>query len=260
MVYGKHLSDKYYEIKKNLINTNNSNEFDLVINCGEFKKNGEVCDGCFNTAIIKKMQEINSLKRIDFINYQLNKYDDKLDWLKRTLALINDNEEEFSDNSKIYLEYEKILRNGIYQLSDKKTETNTKTKSNNIEFINSERINQLKGIKNNNFDFCKLIKYCDEINFCYQNECYLAVAMLTRAKIDHIPPIFNVKNFTNVYGQNGTQSFKDNMSHLDKSLRKIADSYLHTHIRNKEILPNITQVNFSQNIDVLLEEICRKLK
>jgi len=50
------------------------------------------------------------------------------------------------------------------------------------------------------------------------------------------------------------------MRHLDKSLRKIADSYLHGHIRERESLPNKTQVNFSQDIDVLLAEICRRLK
>jgi len=50
------------------------------------------------------------------------------------------------------------------------------------------------------------------------------------------------------------------MTHLDKSSRKIADSYLHGQIRKKERLPNKTQVNFSQDIDVLLAEICRKIE
>lgn len=84
--------------------------------------------------------------------------------------------------------------------------------------------------------------------------------MLIRAIIDHVPPIFGATNFQNVYSQNGTKSFKQHMEHLDKSSRKIADSYLHGHIRNKESLPNNTQVNFSQDIDVLLAEICRILK
>jgi len=50
------------------------------------------------------------------------------------------------------------------------------------------------------------------------------------------------------------------MTHLDKSSRKIADAFLHTHIRNKEVLPNKTQVNFSRDLDVLLGEIVRILK
>lgn len=47
------------------------------------------------------------------------------------------------------------------------------------------------------------------------------------------------------------------MSRLENSSRKIADSYLHTKIRKKESLPNKTQVNFSNDIDVLLAEIIR---
>lgn len=50
------------------------------------------------------------------------------------------------------------------------------------------------------------------------------------------------------------------MIHLDKSLRKIADSFLHTQIRKKETIPNATQVDFRRDLDVLLGEIVRILK
>ncbi len=53
---------------------------------------------------------------------------------------------------------------------------------------------------------------------------------------------------------------KKSMLHLNNSLRSIADSYLHQQIRNKETLPNATQVSFQQDMDRLLEEIIRKLK
>ena len=49
------------------------------------------------------------------------------------------------------------------------------------------------------------------------------------------------------------------MIHLDTSSRKIANAHLHTQIRKKEILPNQTQVDFSNDIDVLLSEIVRIL-
>ena len=86
---------------------------------------------------------------------------------------------------------------------------NKKIKTNNGEFVNSARIEVLKKLTSSQFDFGKLIKYCEEINICYQNECYLAVVLLTRAVIDHIPPIFNAPNFENAYGHNGSRSFKD---------------------------------------------------
>jgi hypothetical protein len=50
------------------------------------------------------------------------------------------------------------------------------------------------------------------------------------------------------------------MNHLDSSARKIADQHLHAQVRNSEVLPNIVQVDFSNDLDVLLAEIVRVLK
>src|SRR5205823_11912271 len=103
----------------------------------------------------------------------------------------------------------------------------------------------------------KLVRMCEEINICFTGECYLAVAMLTRAILDHIPPVFGVDTFTKVANNYGTKSFKASMQTLDNSSRKIADEHLHSQIRKAEVLPNPTQVNFSQPLDVLLGEIVR---
>ncbi|MCO6149538.1 hypothetical protein [Flavobacterium sp. NRK1] len=126
-------------------------------------------------------------------------------------------------------------------------------------FVDPERIEQLKKINNLEFDLTKLVRKCIELNVAYSTKCYFSVGMLTRAIIDHVPPIFNKTTFTDVAGGHGSKSFKDSMIHLDKSSRKIADSFLHTHIRKKEILPTKTQVNFSSDLDVLLGEIIRVL-
>ncbi len=258
------ISNKYFDEKHYVTNNENADKFDIVVNenrCSSFKKTGELCDSCFNSAIIEKMQEFSALERLDFVNYQLNKYKDPLDWLNRTKALLYDNEDEFdSFNYKIYLEYQNIIDDGISQLSEPKQSKKERVNTDNGEFVNTERIEELRQLNSTKFDLKKLIRCCEEINICYENEAYLAVVMLTRALIDHIPPIFNAENFQNSYGQNGTKSFKEHMTHLDKSLRKIADSYLHSPIRKKESLPNKTQVNFSQDIDVLLAEICRRIE
>jgi Sec-independent protein translocase protein TatA len=85
--------------------------------------------------------------------------------------------------------------------------------------------------------------------------------MLVRALIDHIPPIFGCKKFSEVannYG-GGTKSFRKQMEHLDNSLRNIADAVLHEHVRKKESLPTHTQIDFRADIDVLLQEIVRVL-
>jgi hypothetical protein len=94
----------------------------------------------------------------------------------------------------------------------------------------------------------------------------LSVPIIGRAILDHVPPIFGFTTFdqvSNNYGGQGVKknkSFKGSMAQLNNSLRNIADNYLHQKIRNSEILPNKNQINFSQDLDVLLGEIVRILK
>ena len=49
------------------------------------------------------------------------------------------------------------------------------------------------------------------------------------------------------------------MRHLESSARRIGDAHLHNQIRHREALPSATQVNFSNDLDVLLSEIARIL-
>jgi hypothetical protein len=129
-------------------------------------------------------------------------------------------------------------------------------------YVDSARTKELHTIKADKFDLTKLIELCKELNKSYSNGSYLAVAMLVRAILDHVSPIFGCKSFAEVASNysGGSRSFKQSMENLDKSLRKIADAHLHTQIPKKEILPNKTQVNFSNDLDVLLSEIVRILK
>jgi hypothetical protein len=256
--------NKEYFIEKQYknIGENTISIFDVVINteqCGKYKKDGVLCNQCFNQALIEKMGSLSSLERLDFINHQINLYTDHIDYLRRLDALINDNEDEFgSFGYSTVLEFRKIIQAGIKQLNNNELEE--KPQAQNIEeFINGIRISELEKLKNINFDLSRLIQICKEINYCFKNGCYISVIMLSRAILDHVPPIFEQKDFNNVCGQYGSKSFKEHMTHLNSSLRKIADSYLHTHIRKKESIPTLTQVNFSQDMDVLLAEVIRKL-
>lgn len=136
-----------------------------------------------------------------------------------------------------------------------------KTKNNSHTYINLGRIRELKTIKNKDFDLAKLIRFCEEINISHTNSAYLSCGMLVRSVIDHVPPIFGAGTFSEVENNyKGSKSFKESMKHLNASSRKIADQYLHTQIRNKEVLPNETQTDFSNDMDVLLAEIYRILK
>ena len=130
-----------------------------------------------------------------------------------------------------------------------------------VPYVDKSRLLELKNIANRKFDMARLIKILEELNICHKNSCYISVITLTRALLDHVPPIFACKAFSEVANNyTGSKSFKESMMHLEKSSRKIADQYLHTQVRQSESLPNQTQVNFSNDIDVLLGEIVRVLK
>lgn len=73
--------------------------------------------------------------------------------------------------------------------------------------------------------------------------------------------LFSCKSFDEVANNYlGSKSFKSSMLNLNNSLRNIANSHLHQHIRQSEVLPAHSQVDFSADLDVLLAEVIRKLK
>jgi len=127
------------------------------------------------------------------------------------------------------------------------------------QFVSRSRIIELQALKSKEFDLSRLVRMCEELVDCAEHENAHAVIMLTRAILDHVPPIFGFKAFSRVANNYGDKSFKDAMSHLENGSRRIADLNLHTRIRTREALPNMTQVGFSGPLDLLLSEIVRKL-
>lgn len=126
-------------------------------------------------------------------------------------------------------------------------------------FVDNSRINELEELNNTlpEFDLSKIIQICCEMNSTYSTGSFYSLASLQRMLIDHIPPLFDSKNFSEVANNYGAKSFKKHMLHLDKSLRNISDSFLHQHVRKVEPLPNNVTINFSSAIDELLIEIIR---
>lgn len=132
-------------------------------------------------------------------------------------------------------------------------------KSAALTLIAEERIEQLRGIKCSQFDLKKLVRLCEEINTVYAAGCYFATAMLIRGVLDHVPPLFGLKTFNEVANNysGGGKSFKDHMEHLHNASRKVADSYLHVPVRQRETLPAPQDVNSGQDLAALLAEIVR---
>lgn len=107
----------------------------------------------------------------------------------------------------------------VYLSSTKKTASQIEVqplaeKYASVSYIDQTRMDQLSAINSQEYDLTRLIELCKELNICYANESYLAVAMLTRALLDHVPPIFGVSTFSEVANSyKGLRSFKDSILH-----------------------------------------------
>ena len=180
---------------------------------------------------------------------------------KRLSAYLSDNNSKkngkYTKNTSGY----RLVRRKYSEISSfvSQEPVKAKIKSGGARFVDVKRIDQLRSLSGS-WDTIKLVRFCEELNIAFDSGSFLSVTMLTRAIIDHVPPIFSKKNFSEVASNYGGNSFMQLMQNLDKSSRKIADTHLHTHIRTKETLPNSTQVDFSNALDVLLGEIFRILK
>jgi hypothetical protein len=132
---------------------------------------------------------------------------------------------------------------------------------NPFPYVDLGQVAELKSIASSKFDLSRLVRMCEELNIAHTNECQMSIAMLVRAIVDHVPPIFEQQSFAHVANNYaGAKSFKGSMQHLDASLRNIADAHLHVYVRPREVLPTFTQVDFRADLDVLLAEVIRLLK
>lgn len=150
-----------------------------------------------------------------------------------------------------------ILQKNPYLIDER-----IRLRNQNIYFIDLIRIQELRAISAKKFDLSKLVRLCEELNNNSTMNNNFSSTLLVRAIIDHIPPIFDFSNFSqfaNNYSS-GTKSFKKSMLNLDISLRNIADHSIHSQVRSKEVLPTPTQVDFTQELDLLLSEVVRQLK
>jgi hypothetical protein len=131
-----------------------------------------------------------------------------------------------------------------------------------MSIVADSRLVELRTLASVDFDFGKLVRLCEEMQSAYDQQCYYATAMLIRGLLDHVPPVFGFKTFSEVanYYAGGGRSFKEAMHHLENASRKVGDAHLHMPIRKSETLPTAQQVNCGQQLDMLLSEIVRITK
>lgn len=128
-----------------------------------------------------------------------------------------------------------------------------------VAFVSENRITALRQLENTRLDPKKLIRLLEEINVAFDNSCYMATAALTRAVMDHVPPVFGSASFAQ-FAASSPKSIKQAMENLQESLRKIADAHLHSPMQAREVIPERQQVvGFQGAVDVLVGEVIRKL-
>jgi len=125
-------------------------------------------------------------------------------------------------------------------------------------YVALSRLEELKLLKSDEFDFARLIEMCRELNVAHSGRSHMAIAMLVRAILDHVPPVFGCRTFSEVANNySGGRSFSQLAKRLQETARVIADMNLHNPIGVKEPLPSFQQVNCASELDCLLAEIVR---
>lgn len=129
------------------------------------------------------------------------------------------------------------------------------------EYVSPSRIAELRALPRGHWDLQRLVRLAEELNLASKAQCHMATAMLVRAIADHVPPLFGCKSFDEVANNlPAGKSIKSSLQKLQGSLRNIADAHLHVQIRKQEALPTSQQVDFRQDLDVLLGEVVRALR
>lgn len=130
------------------------------------------------------------------------------------------------------------------------------------QFVDLSYIEDLQSIPKSNFDTMRLTQMLVELNRAYAGDSFLSCLFLLRAILDHIPPIFNFDSFAKVANNyaGGGKSFRNAMQHLEKSLREMANLFLHAHIQGTEVIPTKAQAEFRADMAFLLSEVIRILR
>jgi hypothetical protein len=124
-------------------------------------------------------------------------------------------------------------------------------------YVDLGRLEELRKAATSGLDLRRLVRMCEELNSSFAAANYIASALLLRAILDHVPPILGARTFGEYSASIAGRSVKAVMDKLQSSSRHVADNWLHQQIRATESLPSGTQVDFRQELDVLLSEVLR---
>lgn len=128
-------------------------------------------------------------------------------------------------------------------------------------YVSHERLTSLLEIQSSTFDLARVLAILHELNDSARAGNLHSLALLLRALIDHVAPVFGARTFKEFINSTSLpRSLKKNLELLDTTLRNIADLFLHDHISSRVLLPTELQVDFRQPLDQFLGHLIGQLK
>ena len=125
--------------------------------------------------------------------------------------------------------------------------------------IHTSVIDQLDDVRSTDFDTTVLVRLCKEINSCYSHGSIVSTILTMRAVLNYVPPVFSQKTFEQVLAQ-CERSLKENFTHLQEGLRKIADYHTHRTMTKSDSYPSENQVEpFKPQFEFLLHQVLSRL-
>jgi hypothetical protein len=92
--------------------------------------------------------------------------------------------------------------------------------------VDSALVARVASFSGQSFNLAKLTRFTVELNENYSRGNYLSCALLIRAIINHVPPLFGQRTFNQVVA-GASRSVKSILAQLEEGARDIGD--LHTH-------------------------------
>jgi hypothetical protein len=130
----------------------------------------------------------------------------------------------------------------------------------NVFIVDPALITRMEALTPSTYDVASLVRMCREINSSFAHGNVLAVALLMRTVLNHVPPVFGYSTFEQVVANVG-KSLKESFEHLENGLRKIADFHTHRKIVAVEAYPSAAQVEpYKPQFELLLQQVESRLK
>jgi len=130
------------------------------------------------------------------------------------------------------------------------------------EYVTSDLLSSIRALDGVKFDTKKLVAMLNELNFNVGANNVHSAHALVRSIIDHIPPIFNKKNFSEVASNySWPKSDKEKVEGLQKIFRPDADLSLHQKISVKDQTRDMYSIKLHRStLNAILSETIDLLK